>query len=255
MKGVSLQGAYVLHRRPYRETSFLVDVFTPDDGRFTVVAKGVRKARSNLQGLLQSFTPLTISWQGNGELVTLTHTEMRGELKRLHGDCLFAGFYLNELLMILLQKWDPHPALFQWYEKTLTLLQADVLEEKYLRSFERRLLEELGYGLLPKMAVNAPAMILTDHYYRYVPEDGLVTVGACVNESLQHPHLFAGHLLLNIANENWQDSETLSAAKRLMRLILTPMLGNRSLHSRKLFARSGMGSSPDKRQIGKLLAN
>src|SRR5579864_5526181 len=110
MKRIDLQPACVLHRRPYRETSFLVDLFTPDYGRLTAVAKGARKIKSGIQGLLQPFLPLVVSWTGKGELMTLTHTELAPQQTpcQLRGDCLFAGFYLNELLVCLLQKWDAH---------------------------------------------------------------------------------------------------------------------------------------------------
>src|SRR4051812_48805305 len=108
MKPVLLQPAYVLHRRDYRESSFLVELFALEYGRLTVIARGARKAKSLLPGLLQPFIPLLVSWSGKTELLTLTHAEAHGEIKNLHGDCLFAGFYLNELLMCLLQKWDSH---------------------------------------------------------------------------------------------------------------------------------------------------
>lgn len=237
MKSVSLQPAFVLHRRPYRETSFLVDILTLEHGRLTVVAKGVRKARANLQGLLQPFTPLTISWHGNGDLVTLVDVEMRDGLIRLSGDCLFAGFYLNELLTILLQKWDPHPALFQLYENTLVLLQSGKLEEQYLRMFEKQLVHELGYGFLPKAGSMMQTTIEADHYYRYHPNDGLMQIAIPQTKAESIPTLFAGKHLLHIANDEWTDAETLLTAKRLMRLILTPMLGTRSLHSRFLFVK------------------
>src|SRR3990167_3982988 len=106
MRRISFQSAYVLHRRSYRETSFLVELFTLDHGRVTVAAKGARKAKSSTQGLLQPFTPLMVSWSGKGELMTLVQADAHGEVRGLKGDALFAGFYLNELLTALLQKWD-----------------------------------------------------------------------------------------------------------------------------------------------------
>src|SRR6185437_9440208 len=137
MKHVLLQPAYVLHIRSYRETSLLVELFTPEYGRLTVIAKGVRQSKSVLAGLLQPFVPLLVSWSGKHELMTLLHAEANGSAKYLKGECLFAGLYLNELLMYLLQKWDAHLNLFSAYENTLTSLQTNSLEQKTLRSFEK----------------------------------------------------------------------------------------------------------------------
>ena len=94
-KRILLQPAFVLHRRAYRETSFLVELLTKEHGRFTTIARGVRKAHSATQGLLQPFIPLLVSWAGRGELMTLSQVEVNGEVKSLRGECLCAGFYLN----------------------------------------------------------------------------------------------------------------------------------------------------------------
>jgi len=233
MKRVLLQPAYVLHRRAYRETSFLVELFALEYGRLTVIARGVRKAQSAWQGLLQPFIPLLVSWSGKTELLTLTHAEANREIKSLQGECLFAGFYLNELLMCLLQKWDAHTRLYTIYEQTLSALQANHLEEKTLRLFEKILLEELGYGLLPKSNSILQATIKADQYYHFTPELGLVQCEANADTNLQT--IFAGSSLLAIAQENWDGPLCLQDAKRLTRLILTPLLGTRQLHSRRLY--------------------
>lgn len=237
MKKVLLQPAYVLHRRSYRETSFLVELVTPEHGRLTVVARGVRKSKASIpstQGLLQPFIPLLVSWAGNGELVTLSHVEADGCVAQLRGECLYAGFYINELLMCLLQKWDAHPGLYAAYEKTMTALRKDGLEQKTLRSFEKYLLEELGYGPLPKSNISLHNTFLPDQYYRFTPERGFV-----LSElgDLSQADLFSGKSLIAIAKENWQDEETLQDAKRLIRFVLTPLLGARQIHSRKLFVK------------------
>ncbi|TAK73034.1 MAG: DNA repair protein RecO [Gammaproteobacteria bacterium] len=235
MKRVSLEPAYVLHRRPYRESSFLVEIFTQAYGRFTLVAKGVRKAGSSMQGLLQPFIPLLVSWSGKGELMTLIEVEVNGEAKRLQGDCLFAGFYLNELLMYLLQKWDAHANLYRLYENTLTALQAPALEQRVLRLFEKRLLEELGYGLLLKADDSLQQAIVAEQYYRFVPEQGFVLAeGSGISPT---GTIFSGRSLLAIAQEDWADEESLQDAKRLTRLLLTPLLGSRPIHSRRLFVK------------------
>ncbi len=235
MKRVLLEPAYVLHRRPYRESSFLVELFSSEHGRFTVIAKGVRKARSYSQGLLQPFVPLLVSWSGKGELMMLNEVEPNGEGKRLQGECLFAGFYLNELLMYLLQKWDAHPGLYTVYENTLTALQTPSLEQRVLRLFEKRLLEELGYGLLLKADAALQQQIVPEQYYRFVPEQGFVVTDS--QDTSQSGVVFLGKSLLAIAKEEWQDEESLRDAKRLIRLLLTPLLGSRLLHSRRLFVK------------------
>lgn len=230
MKRVLLQPAYILHRRSYRESSFLVDLITPLHGRLTVVARGVRKARSATQGLLQPFVPLLVSWAGNGELVTLAHIEANGEVRQLQGDSLFAGFYLNELLMCLLQKWDAHPALYFLYEKTIAVLQSQGLQEQTLRSFEKTLLEELGYGMLPKSDISLHNTFSPDKYYRFVPEHGFVLSELDDTSA----NVFSGKNLLAIAKEEWQQ-DSLRDAKRLTRFVLAPLLGSRPIYSRQLF--------------------
>ncbi len=234
MKRVLLQPAYLLHRRAYRESSFLVELLTPEHGRMTAIAKGVRKAHSNMQGLLQPFVPLLVSWAGKGELMSLSQVEANGAAKHLRGECLFAGFYLNELLMCLLQKWDPHPHLFVAYEQTVAALQMPVLEQKTLRSFEKYLLEELGYGVLPKTENSLHNSFSQDKYYRFIPEHGFV-VSDLGDLSQAKSTIFSGKSLLAIANEDWQSEEALQDAKRLTRLVLAPLLGTRPIYSRRLF--------------------
>lgn len=234
MKRVLLQPAYVLHRRLYRETSFLVELFTPEYGRISVVARGVRKLRSSSAGLLQAFVPILVSFSGKGELMALTDIEANGEAKHLHGDCLFAGFYLNELLMCLLEKWDAHPSLFELYAHTLNALQTHQLEQRTLRLFEKYLLEELGYGVLPKEDSALQNSIQADKFYRFVPEQGFVVseLGDAVQSKSS---IFSGKSLLAIAKEEWSDEASLQDAKRLTRLLLAPLLGARPIYSRQLF--------------------
>jgi len=235
MKRVALEPAYVLHRRSYRETSFLIEIFTKQYGRISLVARGARKARSALQGILQPFIPILISWAGNGELMTMTHAEPYGEVKQLQKECLYAGFYLNELLLGLLHKWDAYPHLYQIYAQTIAVLQNNQLEEKTLRLFEKNLLEELGYALLPKSS-DLKNEFLPDAYYRFVPEQGFVLSPASHSDPAQS-RVFSGKNLIAIAEENWH-TESLQDAKRLIRFVLTPLLGARQIHSRKLFMQS-----------------
>lgn len=237
MKRVALEPAFVLHRRPYRETSCLVELFTRDHGRITVVAKGVNKPRSAIQGLLQPFVPLLVSFAGKGELMSLTEVEMNGKCGKLEGECLFAGFYLNELLMALVQKWDGHQALFGVYSKTLTGLQGNKLDERVLRSFEKFLLEDLGYGILPKTEVSLHNTFSPEKWYRFIPEHGFLAVDTGAGTA--SGNIFFGKNLISIAKENWDDENCLFDAKRLIRFVLAPLLGTKTIHSRRLFMHVG----------------
>ena len=139
--------AFVLHSYPFRETSLLVEIFSRRFGRVALIAKGARRPRSALRGALLAFQPLTIAWAGKGEVRTLTKAEWRGGQPLLAGKALFCGFYLNELLMRLLPREDAHDALFDAYSEALACLSTGVVPAPVLRSFETRLLKELGYAL------------------------------------------------------------------------------------------------------------
>ena len=234
-KRIQLQPAYVLHRRVYRESSLLLELFSQDHGRFSAVAKGVRK-KNGTAGLLQAFTPLLISCSGKGELQLLTHAEPNGEIKKLSADSLYAGFYLNELLMCLTEKWDAHAGLFQAYANSIDDL-ASSLQQQTLRRFEKYLLEEIGYGLMPS---NPRATFVAENYYRFIPEQGfqLSTMGDDVNTKT---NIFLGKNLLAIASEDWENIDALQDAKRLTRLALSPLLGARPIYSRSLFLQPDLG--------------
>ncbi len=229
---VSLQPAFVLHQRPYRETSVILDLFTLDYGRIAAVARGVRQRNSRLRALLQPFTPLVVSWQGKGEMVTLITTEAQGHPQRLMGNCLLSGLYLNELLMRVLQKHDPHPQLYTIYQNTLLELQGSHLKQKTLRLFEMRLLEELGYGLQLKQEATREHALLPEKYYRYHSEHGFEL---CLDACAGMVSVYSGKSLLALAAENLDDEESLRDAKRLMRQVLTPLLGAHKINSRQLF--------------------
>src|SRR5256885_7513350 len=141
------QPAFVLHTYPYRETSAIVEILSAACGRVALVARGAKRTRSELRGVLQAFQPLTISWAGAGELKTLIRAEWRGGLPLVTGSALLCGFYLNELLLKLLPREDPHPQLFRDYESTLAKLAAGAEQAPALRQFEVQLLAQLGYAL------------------------------------------------------------------------------------------------------------
>lgn len=216
--------AYVLHNRAYRETSALVDFLTPQ-GRVRAV---MRRARGKGGSLARPFVPLEVELRGRGELKNVGRLDSVGVAAWLHGDALFSGLYLNELLIRLLPAEDPHPVLFDHYAATLQALAAGRALEPLLRSFEWRLLDELGYAFALDQDINGDALV-ADGRYRLQVDAGLERV------YLLQPGLFSGVELAAMANADWDAPGALSAAKRLMRQALAVHLGGRPLVSRELF--------------------
>lgn len=228
---ISLQPAFILHHRTYRETSLLLDLFTESHGRISLLARGVRTHRSKLRSLLQPFVPLFISWQGKSELMLLNSAENNGTPFQLRGDCLLSGFYLNELLVRVLQKQDPHPPLYTIYHNTLLELQTGQLQQQTLRLFEKKLLEELGYGLQLQRDFSTGEELVAEQSYLFYPEQGFKRSAPGAGNKMQ----FKGKSLLALAAEQLNDEECIRDAKRLMRIAFTSLLGLQFLHSRKLF--------------------
>lgn len=229
---ISLEPAYVLHQRPYQDSGLLLEVFTLNHGRVGLVARGVRKPKGRWQSLLQPFVPLLLSWSGRGELGTLVDAEMEGAAYPLKGSLVLSGFYLNELLTRLLHRHDPHPELFDYYQALLRRLSP--LEDsggqqlqQWLRLFEMRLLEEMGYALVLEHDVITGAAINIEINYSYQLGAGPVAV----TEGLL---VVRGRSLLALAAGDLAEIEVLRDAKRLMRAALDQQLGGRPLHSRQL---------------------
>jgi DNA repair protein RecO (recombination protein O) len=226
---VALQPAFILHRRPYRDTSLLLEAFSRDYGRFGLVARGVRRPRSRLKGMLQPFTPLLLSWSGKGELMTLVAAEESEPPRVLPSARLLSGFYVNELLLRLLQRHDPHAGLFGAYERVLEDLASTVNEESALRVFEKQLLAELGYGLLLDAEARTNRPIEPQSAYRYVLEQGPVAAD-------QSPVgiEISGKGLLALRFEIFDDTDVLREAKRLTRAAIGVHLQGRPLKTREL---------------------
>jgi DNA repair protein RecO (recombination protein O) len=172
---IKLEPGYILHHYPYRDTSLLLEVFTKDHGRLGMVARGARGPANRQRPSLQSFRPLLVSWSSRGELGTLTGCESNGPMIALEGTALFSGFYLNELLMRLLLRQDPHAGLFHCYEQTLKGLSVEG-GQRSLRLFEKKLLEELGYGLQLERDVQEHQPLAADGAYEFRLEHGPVAV-------------------------------------------------------------------------------
>ncbi|MGY4531349.1 DNA repair protein RecO (recombination protein O) [Pseudomonas sp. TE3786] len=220
----SAQPAFILHSRAYRESSALVDFLTPQ-GRLRAVLRG---ARGKAGTLARPFVPVEVEFRGRGELKNVGRLEAAGIPRWLHGEALFSGLYLNELILRLLPAEDPHPVLFDTYAATLEALAAGRALEPLLRAFEWRLLDELGYGFALAEDLHGQPVVV-GQLYRLLPDSGLEPV------HLLQPGLFQGAELLAMAEADWTAPGALAAAKRLMRQALAPHLGGRPLVSRELF--------------------
>lgn len=228
-----LQPAFVLHRRAWRESSLLVELLTLEGGRVGVVARGARRRRGPLAAC-EPFVELQVAWRGRGELGQLVTAEPGGPGWRLHGDALFSGLYLNEVLLRLLRRHDPHPGLFSAYRETLAGLAAGAAVEPLLRRFERQLLDESGYGLLLTEEAGNGVPIEPAARYRYDLEHGPVRVDGAQAGGL----VLSGASLLALADGELHDATVLAECKRLLRSALAPHLGPRPLRSRELFRRA-----------------
>lgn len=235
MKRVELEPSFVLHHRPYRETSVLVEIFSRDTGRLGVIAKGARRPRSALRGILQPFRPLLLSWSGSGELGLLTAAEPDGYVRGFAGRALFSGFYMNELLMRLVHRFDPHPELFHHYHAAIAALAGGERTEAVLRVFEKQMLESIGYGLVLDRDIDSGEPIHGEHAYRYVADRGPVFLAGGERDGVP----VAGETLLALARERLDDERVLDEAKHLMRAVLRRYLGDRPLATRSLFRGSG----------------
>lgn len=221
---------FILHTWPYKETSLIVEVFSRSRGRLGILARGARRPRSALRGLLLAFQPLRLSWSGSAELGTLTGAEWSGGEAALTGAGLMCGFYLNELLLRLLPREDPHEALFDAYAEALARLAATGPQAPVLRGFERRLLAELGYApLLEREA--AGAAVEPDKRYAYQPDRGPVETSSGTGDMFVR-----GSTLLDIARDDYRAPETREEALRLMRALIAERLGGQPLHTRAVLA-------------------
>ncbi|MGE4110282.1 MAG: DNA repair protein RecO [Burkholderiales bacterium] len=225
------QQAYLLHAYPYRETSLIAELYTRDFGRVAVIARGARRPRSALRGVLLAFQPLLLGWAGKSELKTLYKAEWRGGYAPLRGQSLICGFYLNELLLKLLPREDPHERLFEAYAGALAQLPATQDHAAVLRRFERVLLQELGYGLVLEREVAGGTPIEAGARYRYVPERGPLPAREADGKTGVE---LAGQTLIDMAADHYADPQTVQQSKALMRALINHCLGQQTLHTRQL---------------------
>jgi len=221
---VEQQPAFVLHARPYRETSLLVECLTRDHGRIGLVARGVRKERARLQrAQLEPFQRLELDLILKGELATLRTAEAVGVVMRLTGAAGFSGLYLNELVVRLTARQDPNPELFEHYERTLRRLAAGEPLAWTLRRFERDMLESLGYALqLDSNAFDGEPLEATLSYF-YDPEAGVIPGRPGDQRAIR------GLDLLALRDDEAPDAAGLASLRRMMRHVITFHLGGGEL--------------------------
>ena len=231
MKKVQLEPAYILHHRKYRETSLLLDVFSKEHGRVSLLAKGARRNKKQQAIAFDLYQQYLVSWVAKSELGTLTDIEPGQTGFQLQNKQVFCGFYMNELIVNLLHQHEPHPDLFTAYETTLYELKEGRAEDIVLRYFEKRLLQILGYGLVLDCDVSTGEPINAEQNYFYEFEMGPV------NKSSRPGSAFTvkGKTLLQLDREQLDEKEQAQEARNLLRAILSRHLGNKKLASRDLY--------------------
>jgi DNA repair protein RecO (recombination protein O) len=228
MPRVQLEPAYVLHCRAFRETSLIVEAFTRGYGRVALVARGARSARSRLRNVLQPFRPLLMSWHQKGDLGTLTAADQVASPPALQGQALYCGLYMNELLMRLLHRGDPHAEVFERYRHGLSELASEHSPQPLLRVFEKHLLEAIGYALMLDREYGSGADIQPQKWYEYRVDRGPVV---CPGPGKGR---ISGNALLDLHAESL-DPSSLPELRTLMRKVLSYHLGDKPLASLALF--------------------
>ena len=223
---------FVLHTYPFQDTSLVVEAFSRQYGRIGLLAKGAKRPKSPLRAVLLAFQPVGIAWSGRSELRTLTRAESTGKQHALAGIAMMCAYYLNELLLKLLQRDDPHEQLFDAYAGALHGLASGVPTEAVLRRFEIALLREIGYALQLDCDAGQGAPLVAEERYVYVPDRGPLAAGAAeaANGALE----LRGKTLLDMARGDYTDPRTAAESKLLMRSLIAHHLDQRTLNTRQL---------------------
>ena len=233
---VQQQPAYVLHHRPFRDSSQILDVVTHDYGKIALVARGSRGSKSKLAGVLRPFLPLRVSWVAKSDLGTLTGAEAVGPPAGVVGDALLSAYYVNELLLHFLHRYDPQPEIFRLYEEVLKGLVSTDRVAACLRSFELEFLSLLGYAVNLNHEFGSHDSLVDEQFYEYRMEQGPVRV-----ERSDGAMVFPGKLLSGSHAQDFADPEILRAANRLLREIIGFHLGGKELKSRKVLMEVNRG--------------
>ena len=226
---VQNQPAWLLHHRPFRDTSRILDVLSRDYGRLSLVARGSRSAKSRLKGVLRPFLPLRLSWVIRSDMGTLTGAELDGAPISLTGDALLSGYYVNELILNLLHRHDTQSEIHSLYAQTVRALNTADNVAGTLRRFEMEVLGLLGYGLNLDHDTRTGAPLDPECRYEYRAEQGPVEAG-----HREGPMVFTGAELKSIASQSFSEDHTLTNASRLLRHVIAWHLDGKELMSRKV---------------------
>jgi DNA repair protein RecO (recombination protein O) len=226
---IAEQPAFVLHSYPYKETSLIVEMFTREFGRVPLMAKGAKRPHSKLRGVLQTFQPLSVGFSGKSEVRNLTSAEWLGGLLPLEKSALLCGFYLNELLVRLLARDDPHPALFDHYVAALNEFGHGEPPAIVLRRFELALLKETGVANNLSICAESREPVLPEGVYVVDPERG-----ARPARQADTSPAVSGKTLLDMERGDYADTNTQMQSKFLMRFLLAHHLGGTQLNTRQI---------------------
>jgi len=228
---VALEPSYVLHSRPYQESSLLLEALSRSHGRVGLVARGARGSRSRWKGVLQPFRPLLLGWSQKGELGTLTQADQVASPPPLAGEALFCGLYANELTTRFLQRSDPHPGVFEHYRQLVAELATGQASQPALRMYELQLLQSAGFGLQLEHEHGTLDPIRGNAWYSYVPESGPKPREYSAEKSGE---LVSGAALLALKSRRIE-AKHLRELKVLMRSLIKFYLGDKPLKSQSLF--------------------
>jgi DNA repair protein RecO (recombination protein O) len=240
---VQEQPAFILHHRPFRDTSQLLDVISRDHGKLALVARGSRGAKSRLRGILRPFQALRLSWFIRSDLGTLTGAEIDAAPLSLTGDALLSAYYVNELVLNFLHRHDAQPEIFDAYARTVRALASSGEITANLRVFEIELLRLLGYAMNLDIDAATHQPLDTREFYEYRVEQGPVRVNR-----RSGPMVFGGKILCGIAAGSFDDPDVLKAAGRLLREVIGHHLDGKELKSRKVLLDLHRARIPQNRQ-------
>ena len=228
---VELTPCYILHRRDYSETSLILEIFSREHGRLSLIAKGAKR-KKKYQGINHNlYQKYNMSWVSKYELGTLTDIELDSLSNSLKPELIMTGFYMNEVLLRLLHKHESHPELFDAYDITINRLINDMPEQIVLRYYEKVLLQSLGYGLILEHEVETGETLIAekDYFYKF-------DFGPCLASANNDPGInISGKTLLELDAETLSNTDNINEAKTLLRTILNQHLGERPLASRELY--------------------
>ncbi len=242
-KRIQLEPAWLLHSRDFRDSSRIIEFYTREHGRVSLFARGVRGTKSRQAALLQPFVPLLISWSGSGDGGSFSTAEPNGPPVAVSARCLMSAFYINELMLKLLGREDPHPELYALYGQAVAALVQVETEARGLRLFEKRLLEAIGFGVDYGRVVSTGDLVEANQYYHVQPGRGVLGVA----RRAEGDGVYLGTCLLSLSLEELADDASVLAAKRLLRAAIGEALEGRPLATRRV-ARAVRDANQDKQE-------